>query len=250
MTTLSIRQAHDIQARADFRRQPSGHGAANLEQLELDTLTRRCATENERFRNGQPSDPSSAYELFRRALVERDDGAWIALYDLYHSLVEHWVCKSTAFESSGEASDALAGEAFARFWHAIPPARFEQFPSTAALLHYLQLCAGCVVIDSARAATRLAPAELAPLSDTHQRAPDEEVLERMRREDLWRYIGRRLNGEAERVVIFDSFVNGLKPRDIHARRPDLFTSVQEVYMVKRNVLERLSRDQGLRALLS
>jgi hypothetical protein len=211
---------------------------------------RRCGAENERFRSGQPSDPSYAYELFRRALVECDDGAWNHLYELYHALVEHWVCKNAAFELSGETSDALAGEAFARFWQAIPPARFAQFPSAAALLHYLQLCTSCVVIDSVRAAARLAPAELALLGDTHQRAPDEEVLERIRRVELWRYIGQRLNSEAERVVISDSFVYGLKPSAIQARRPDLFASVNDVYMVKRNLIERLSRDRGLRALLA
>src|SRR5262249_19526760 len=157
--------------------------------------------------------------LFRRALVEGDDEAWIALYELYHMLVEHWVCKNAAFEASGETSEALAGEGFARFWQAIPPARFAHFPSAATLLHYLQLCASSVVIDNARASARMTPVELAPVGDTHQRAPDEEVFERIRREELWRYIGKRLNSEAERVVIGDSFVYGMKPSAIQARRP-------------------------------
>jgi DNA-directed RNA polymerase specialized sigma24 family protein len=222
----------------------------SLAQLELGALVRRCIIENDRFRHSLPSDPSYAYELFRRALAERDDGAWSYLYDLYRSLVERWVCKSAAFEASGEPSETLVGEAFARFWQAIPPARFANFPNVAALLHYLQLCAGCVVIDSARAVARLVPTDAVPLGDTHQRGPDDEVMEQMRREELWRYIIQRLNGEAERAVIVDSFVSGLKPSDICARRPDLFASVKEVYMVKRNVIERLGRDQGLRALLA
>jgi hypothetical protein len=250
VTTHPIQQGHDSQRRTDVRQQPIAHGAANPEQFALDTLVRRCVAENERFRRGEPSDPSYAHELFRRALAERDDAAWIALYDLYHNLVERWVCKSTAFELSGEPSDVLVGEAFARFWQAIPPARFAQFPSVAALLHYLQMCAGSVVIDSARAVARLASAEMAPLGNAHQRAPDEEVLEQMRRRELWRYIGQRLNSQVERVVIVESFVNGLKPSDIQARHTELFASVNEVYMVKRNVIERLSRDQGLRALLA
>lgn len=246
---MTMFSSYDGQTRATSGRRPIAHSTTDPQQLTLDTLARRCAAENECFRRGQPSDPRYAYELFRRALVERNDDAWALLYDLYRSLVEHWVRKNTAFDASGEPSDALVGEAFARFWQALPPERFTQFPSPAALLHYLQLCTGCVVIDSARAAARLVSIELAPVEDTQQRALDEEVIGQMRRQELWHLVDRRLNGEAERVVIVDSFVYGLKPAAIYARRPDLFASIKEVYLVKRNVIERLGRDQGLRALL-
>ncbi len=101
-----------------------------------------------------------------------------------------------------------------------------------------------MVIDSARAAARLVPAELAPVEDTHQRALDEEVLEQMRNQELWRLVGQRLNSEAERVVIIDAFVYGLKPAAIQARRPDLFASVNEVYLIKRNMIERLEPRSG------
>jgi hypothetical protein len=217
--------------------------------MEIATLVWHCTAENQHFHHGQPSDPSYAYELFRRALVERDEAAWGYLYESYRGVVRRWVRKNAAFEASGERSDTLVGEAFVRFWQAIPPARFAQFPSVNALLHYLQLCAGCVVIDSARATARLSFAGVLQLSDASQRTPDEVVLERLWSEELWRHIAQQLNGEAERVVVFDSFVHGLKPRDICARRGDLFASVQEVYTVKHNVLARLSRDQGLRQIL-
>jgi hypothetical protein len=48
------------------------------------------------------------------------------------------------------------------------------------------------------------------------------------------------------VVLFNSFVLGMKPNDIYTRRTDLFSSVNDVYNVKRNVLGRLSRNQDLR----
>jgi len=217
--------------------------------MDLATLAWHCGAENQHFHHGQPSDSRYAYELFRRALLERDEGAWAYLYDLYRNVVQRWVRKSTAFGASGERSDALVGEAFARFWRAIPPARFVLFPNVNALLQYLQTCAGCVVIDNARAATRIALAEAVRLNGARQPSPDEEVLDRMNTEELWHHVIGQLNGEAERVVVFDSFVGGLKPRDICARRRDLFTSVREVYMVKHNVLARLSRDRDLRQML-
>jgi hypothetical protein len=243
VSTQSPEQPYDGQGLNDSRPRP------DLARMDLAILAWHCAAENQHFYHGQPSDSSYAYELFRRALVERDEVAWTYLYELYRTAVRRWVRKNAAFDASGEPIDTLVGEAFARFWHAIPPTRFGQFPGVHALLHYLQLCAGCVVIDSARAAARLSSAEVVLLSDARQRAPDEVVLERMLSEELWRHIAGQLNGEAERVVVFDSFISGLKPRDICARRRDLFASVREVYSVKHNVLARLSRDQGLRQML-
>jgi hypothetical protein len=42
----------------------------------------------------------------------------------------------------------------------------------------------------------------------------------------------------------------MKPGDIYERRRDLFSSVKDVYNVKRNVLGRLSRNSELRQMLA
>jgi DNA-directed RNA polymerase specialized sigma24 family protein len=214
-------------------------------------LVQHCAVESQRFRHGQASDQRYAHELFRRALVERDDLAWESLYSQYRGLVERWVRNNAALTGSNEPVEHLVDEAFMRFWQAIPAERFERFPTVAALLRYLQLCASCVVIDSARAQTaaRIAAERLSPLDEAHQQAPDEEVLQQFTCEQLWQYVATQLNNEAERVIIYDSFVNGMKPSAIYSARRDLFANVKEIYILKRNLLERLSRDPGLRGLL-
>ena len=74
-------------------------------QMEIGALVRRCIAESERFYRGQPHDTSFAYELFRRALVERDELAWEHIYTHYGSLVESWVRRSGAFAGSGESSE-------------------------------------------------------------------------------------------------------------------------------------------------
>jgi len=219
-------------------------------QLNINALVCRCAVESDHFYRGQPHDTRFAYELFRRALVERDEIAWMHIYTHYSPLVESWVRRSGAFASSGESSEFFVGPAFTRFWRAIAD-RFEQFPTLASLLHYLQLCAGCVVIDSVRAQSwaEMLPEEAIPFGHTPHTSPDEEAMERVSREEFWSYINDQLNGEAERVVIFSSYVLGLKPGDIYNERQDLFGSVNDVYNVKRNVLGRLSRNQDLRQML-
>ena len=60
----------------------------------------------------------------------------------------------------------------------------------------------------------------------------------------------QLNSEAERVVVFRSFVLGMKPGDIYNEYQHLFQNINDVYNVKRNVLGRLSRDPELRQMLA
>ena len=221
-------------------------------RLSLPALARRCATESEHYYRSRPYDARFAHELFRRALVERDEIAWEHIYAQYSPLVESWVRRSGAFAGSGESSEFFVGAAFTKFWRAVSPERFSTFPTLAALLSYLQLCTGSVVIDSVRAQSwaEMVAEETLPADQTPRVSADDEALERVSRAEFWRYIDAQLNGEAERAVVLGSFVLGMKPGEICDQRPDLFASVGEVYNVKRNVLSRLSRNPELRRRLS
>jgi hypothetical protein len=239
-------------AQVDAARETRPSDALVPTQIEIGALIRRCIVESERFYRGQPHDTRFAYELFRRALVERNEVAWEHIYTHYSGLVESWVRRSGAFVGSGESSEYFVSLAFTRFWRAITPERFESFPTLPSLLHYLQLCAGCVVIDSVRAQSwsEMLPEESIPFDRAARTSPDEEAMERVNRQEFWSYISSQLNDEAERVVVFDFFVMGMKPGDIYDHRQDLFTSVKDVYNVKRNVLGRLSRNSELRRMLA
>jgi hypothetical protein len=236
--------------RLPINQNPGDETEIDPEQLDLNTLARRCATESERFYRGQNHDTRFSYELFRRALVERNEAAWEQLYRHYSGLVEGWVRRSGAFNSSGESSEFFVVGAFTKFWRAVNPERFASFPTLAALLHYLQLCATSVVIDSVRAQSwsEMLPEETMMVQHTPQYSPDEEAMNRVHREEFWKFIDTQLNNETERVVVYSSFVLGLAPRAIFARHQNLFSSVNDVYNVKRNVLGRLSRNPQLRQM--
>ncbi len=226
--------------------------AITLAQMDLTMLVQRCATESERFYRGQQHDTCFSYELFRRALVERDEAAWAQLYQHYSSLVEGWIRRSGAFASSGESSEYFVVGAFTKFWRAITAERFTSFPSLASLLQYLQLCATSVVIDSVRAQSwsEMLPEEAINGTHVPQTAPDEEAVSRVDREEFWHFINAQLHNEVERFVIYASFVLGLTPRAIYAQRTELFSNVNDVYNIKRNVLGRLSRNPQLRQLIA
>jgi hypothetical protein len=238
-------------ASAALARMSCAGTAIDPAQMDLAALARRCLAESERFYRGQPHDTRFSYELFRRALVEGSDVAWEHIYLHYSPLVESWVRRSGAFASSGESDEYFVAAAFTRFWRALSD-RFEQFATLASLLHYLQLCAGSVVIDSVRAQSwaEMLPEEAIPPGQSSHISPDEEAMKRVYSEEFWSYINTQLNSEAERVVVFRSFVLGMKPGDIYHNHQDLFQSISDVYNVKRNVLGRLSRNSELRRMLA
>ncbi|NNJ12883.1 sigma-70 family RNA polymerase sigma factor [Chloroflexales bacterium ZM16-3] len=224
--------------------------AIDLSRMDFGTLMSRCAVESRLFYSHQDYDSRFAYELFRRALVERSEDAWEHIYQHYFQLVEHWVRRTGAFTVSGETSDFFVSAAFTRFWRAIPAERFSSFPSLAALLNYLRRCASCVVIDSARAHSYadLLPEECINWNTQKLSHADEEATERVSRAEFWQLVDGMLQSEAERVVVRSSFLLGMKPGDIFAARGDLFSDVSEVYALKRNILVRLRRNPELKGM--
>lgn len=229
---------------------PPTDATGDLGVIELGALARRAQIESRSFYRHEAYDPRFAYELFRRALVERDEVAWSHLFEQYAPLVDHWVRRSGAFTISGESSEFFVSAAFTRFWRAIPAARFASFPSLAALLNYLRRCATCVVIDTARAQScaDLLPEECVNWNDQRLGHADEEATERVSRQEFWGLVDHLLASEAERVVIRCSYILGMKPSEIYARYRDQFSGVEEVYTLKRALLTRLRKSPELRGL--
>lgn len=192
---------------------------------------------------GPPADDPHA--LFRRAIVAGDQAAWADLCARYQGLVRLWLRRHPAASLAAEAEDELINRTFARFWRSVGPARFADFDGLPPLLRYLKLCAQSVLLDEARARTRH---RALPLAGDAEAAPFEDaVAERAAARALWRAIGAATHDDAELLIARLSFIHGLKPGEIHARHPDRYASVAEVYRLKRNLLDRLRRDPAIRA---
>jgi hypothetical protein len=212
--------------------------------MDLEALAHHCLLEHERFYHSQPHDTRFAYELFRRAIVERNQAAWDHLYRHYAPQITCWIKRQRIYADYHEASDILVNETFLRFYQAIPAERFAAFATLGALLRYLHRCALCAVIDSGRAYTRaeLLHKDACAAQPARPCASDQEAIARVQAIELWRYIAARVTSDAERVVLVSDFVLGMKPRAIYRLHRDLFPSVAAVYKVKHNLLERLRRD--------
>jgi DNA-directed RNA polymerase specialized sigma24 family protein len=188
-----------------------------------------------------------AYELFRRAIVLRDEEAWELVYAHYRLLLIAWARRTGAAEEVGETCADIADQAWGRAWSALTPERFADFPTLARLLSYLRACVTTTAIDMMRmhgsAERRFCSLDI-DIADRPQRDP----LDALDRSEIWRIAFGVLATSIERVTLIESFVYCLSPRAIQARHPQLFPNIADVYRAKRNLLERLQRNHALQRL--
>jgi DNA-directed RNA polymerase specialized sigma24 family protein len=224
----------------------------DLPALSVTGLTHRCAQETESFFRRHPYDPAPCYELFRRALLERNQRAYECLYTQYQPLVAGWVERHPSFSGAGEEVQYFVNRAFEKLWQALTPEKFGRFPDLKSVLSYLKLCTHSVVIDHARVRQHALLDEEASdaMLAMHAAGDDLEAdaVERAQHQEFWRQINRRLADEKEQAVVFGSFVLAMKPAELQVRYAHLFGDVREVYRVKQNVLDRLRRDPELHNL--
>jgi DNA-directed RNA polymerase specialized sigma24 family protein len=189
-------------------------------------------------------EAEAGFEIFRRAILQRDEEAWLEISLRYRPMFISWALQVNT-RSTDEQCDDIADRAFARAWAALSPERFVQFPNLSALLGYLRACVSATAIDAARSATARERAyqRIEPIACT---TTEEEVIDKLARGDLWRTAIAAAHTEQERVVLIESFQLELPPRTILARHPGLFTDSNAVYMAKRHALSHLQRCADLR----
>lgn len=193
------------------------------------------------------ASPDDNYNLFRRAVVERDEDAWAALAQRYRGLMITWAMRCSAFQAAGESCQDLADEAFARAWVALSGGRFAAFPNLAALLAYLRRCVSATVIDAARRHMNDQHV-LEDVEDGAGLAMEHHVFVHMERSELWQLVSELIHTECERVALYERFVLDLPPRTIYARHQTLFPDIKAVYAAIRNLCDRLRRHKGLAEL--
>src|SRR6201993_3469950 len=126
--------------------------APQMELLSINDLARCCSEETNKFLKQSVSNDRYCLELFRRAIVNRDDDAWACIYQQYAPLVLTWVTQhqSAAPVLGQDGGAPLVNAAFAKFSQALTPAKMDNFDSLAAILKYLKMCVHSVIADEVR----------------------------------------------------------------------------------------------------
>lgn len=178
------------------------------------------------------------YEIFRHAIVERDERAWATIHARYRLLLVTWANHCGASTATSEAAADIADRALARAWIALTPKRFTAFPTLAHVLAYLRACVRTTAIDCARAQIA---AERSVISADPIASPEQVVLANFDRAALWHMVLGLVTTPSEHIALVTSCVYGLPPRAIQSRYPQLFPDVAAVYATKRNLFYRLRR---------
>ena len=229
----------------------ASHEHQQPEALSATVLAALSARESTKFLKKETSDDRYSLELFRRAIIKRDETAWSCLYQLYTPLVLTWVSQyrntHALFEQDGYAS--LVNAAFAKFAHAVTPVKLSNFDRLAEVLKYLKLCVHSVVTDEARSQqTRFNEASLDEVEhEPRTEDPAEDVVSLLSAQGLWEIVQEELHGEDERALVL-AYINGYKPAEIWDQHRRLFPTVDDVYRVKRNVRERMRRNRRVLAM--
>jgi hypothetical protein len=215
----------------------SGRGAGASRTLSTAALAEQCLLELGAYRRGESCDEVFGLELFRRATVEGDAEAWAWVQRCFGESVLAWLryhpSRAAACRLESEAN--YVALAFERFWQATTLSQQITFMTLAAALRYLRASLHGAILDTLRAYAR--PKEV-PLPEPGEPFAEEQTES----SELWETLQSMLPTQRERQLAYLLYHCGLKPREIVRFCPQEWHDVQEIYHLRRSILDRLMRN--------
>jgi hypothetical protein len=213
----------------------------SLGELSLTDLTSNCVREMSKYRRKEPCDDRYCLEVLRRAVILGQNAAWEAVQRLFSENVRLWINRHPhrSIALRHEDEQTYVSDTFRRFWQAVGDQKLT-FTSLAGALSYLHLCSHCAIMDTLRLYAR--PKE-EPLPEYGQIGGYEPWVEdNYHQGELWEVIEHLLPGKKEKRVAYLHFHCNLKPREIMRYCPGEFAGEEEIYRLKRNIIERIMRN--------
>jgi DNA-directed RNA polymerase specialized sigma24 family protein len=219
-----------------------------LHRLSTKAIIQGCQDES-----AQPRTQETGYcfELFRRALEEQAQDAWLAIDEQYRQLILRWGSDYAPDLPRAEI-EQVAPEALPKFWQsltksAVPLTR--RFSHIGALLKYLKQCTMSVLYDYKRQLQRTERIRQRLESDDQilpfYQETEQELATRIEQEQLLarvrEWVQAHVTDEQERQVLYLSYQAGLSPAEIAARYPQDFPEAQCVRRIKERILKRARR---------
>lgn len=213
------------------------------DQMSLSALESRCMSEIDNYRRKEPHDDQYCLEIFHRALLRHDDRAWDLLQRRFSSMVHGWVRSHPRVDLAcrHESEENYVAQTFDRFWQATAGNQELRFSSLAAALSYLKSCLNCAILDTLRSYAR----PDFSLDDPAFPHTEEPVAEDDEDDgyELWEVIKSILQNPREQRLAYLLFHCGLKAREVVRYCANEFSDVNEVYRLRRNIIERLTRNK-------
>jgi hypothetical protein len=216
-------------------------------RLSTDNLARHCVAETARFRQQHSIDTGFCFELFRRALEQRDGDAFNHIYLTYQQIVFAWISNDPLFLLTNEDAEYFVVWAFHTFSYALQGKKFQRFSELSRLLAYLRSCAHTAILQHLRAQRRRN--ETIPLNpDSTVGTSSQNMTAHIELHELWAHIEKLLVNVRERQIVYVIFVQGYKPREIPEVYPKLARDANEAIQLLYRARRRLRDDSFLRNL--
>jgi hypothetical protein len=205
-------------------------------EASLAELAAQCMRELGNYRRGEACSDIYGLELLRRAIIQSDQETWSWVQYCFGGMVRGWLRRRPQREVACrlESDENYVAQTFERFWQATAFKQQVEFSTLAAALQYLHASLNGVILDELRVYAR--PREvLLP-------EPGEPLEPLVENSEVWESLHVLLTNPREQRVAYFLFHCGLKPREIIRFCPEEFSDVQEIYRLRRNIMERLLRN--------
>jgi hypothetical protein len=176
---------------------------------------------------------------FFTALMQNDQEAWAWVQHCFGGMVHGWVCHHPQREVACrlESEENYVAQAFERFWQATACKQQLEFKTLAAALQYLRASLNGAILDTLRTYQR--PGEVSlPESGALGEPSMEDVT---CNSELWDILKGILHNQRERRLAYLLFQCGLGPREIVHVCLLEWSSVHEIYLLRRTIMERILR---------
>jgi hypothetical protein len=205
--------------------------------LSLPTLAAQCLREIDTFQLGDPGTDPSSVELVRRATLQEDQEAWAWMHHCFGGVVRSWlrVHPSTEDACRFESEEHYVALTFEQLKQATTLPQQVEFSTLGAILRYLRACLNGAIVDRLRVYAR--PREIPQPESGAREEP--HVQDRNDSSELWEIVQTLLPNLREQRVAYLLFQAGLKPGEIVRFCAQEFPDMQEIYRLRRNILERL-----------
>ena len=186
--------------------------------------------------DGDKTFEVSSLELLRRAIAHSDQDAWAGFQQCLEETVLTWLHAHPSREaaSRGLCEKYVVAQAFERFRQGAVQAQMA-FETPAGILVYLQASLNGVILDTLRTLSR--PKEVSRFVPGPADEPHME--DQIDSNEIWEVLQTLLSSARERRLAYLLYHCGLGPNEIlHCCSPE-WSDVQEIYRLRRNIVDQL-----------
>ena len=207
--------------------------------LSVSALVEQCQQEIQAYRRGELSNEAYGLELLHRAIMQGDQAAWAGLQQCLGEIVRGWLrCHSSRSAACHwESEENYVALAFERLWQATVQQRVT-FETFAGALAYLRASLHGAMLDTLRAYSRPKEASLLEVGESGEPYGEDQTDS----SEAWEIFQTILPEGREQRLAYLLYHCGLKSREIVRFCPQEWSDIQEIYRMRRNIMERLLRN--------